>query len=70
MGMAIGVMLAGIVAGLMGAVWALASGYSVLVAMALYPVAGIAGVLTLLPLVLFRINATDGEPTRGLQEAH
>jgi hypothetical protein len=52
--MIIGVLLSGVLTGVAAALWALASGKSLLVVLALYPLAGVLGVSLFLALAVLR----------------
>ena len=59
--MAIGMMLSGIVAGLASVIWALVSGYPILLLLVVYPVAGILGALVFLAIVGLRSSTPQGQ---------
>lgn len=52
--MAVGMLLSGIVAGLVGVVWSLVAGQGILMALIAYPAAGILGSLVFLAVAMTR----------------
>jgi hypothetical protein len=65
--MLIGMLLCGVLAGFGGALWGLIAAESVLMAVVLYPVAGIAGVMLFAALAMLRAGLPGYEPGQEAQ---
>ncbi len=63
--MAICIMFAGIVAGMLSVAWAMSAGFSIALALAFYPLGGLAGTLVFLTLILFQMETEDDCATQS-----